>query len=132
MNIFLEKILEIGPAVIPLVEKAIKLGQDGIKYLQTFLDIKGKESEIQKKHKDIEDIYKNIGKIIYENKIVVNDLNIKDDVERIDIRMNEIDKINNEVTKLNDSIKNNDKLKDLPDILTEIKEINSKDNKAKV
>lgn len=131
MNSFLTKFLEIGPAVIPLVEKAIKLGQDGIKYLQTFLDIKGKESEIQKKQKDIEDIYKNIGKIIYENKIVVNDLNIKDDVERIDIRMNEINKINNEVTKLNDSIKNNDKLKDLPDILTEIKEINSKDNKAK-
>lgn len=131
MNSFLAKILEFGPAVIPLVEKAVKLGQDGIKYLQTFLDIKGKESEIQKKQKDIEDIYINIGKIIYENKIVVNDLNIKDDVERIDIRMNEINKINNEVTKLNDSIKNNDKLKDLPDILTEIKEINSKDNKAK-
>lgn len=131
MNIVFTKILEFGPAVIPLIEKVAKLGQDGIKYAQTFLDIKGKESEIQKKQKDIEDIYKNIGKIIYENKIVVNDLNIKDDIERIDIRINEIDKINNEVTKLNDSIKNNDKLKDLPDILTEIKEINSKDNKAK-
>ena len=70
MNPVLLKIIELGPAVMLLVEKVAQLGKDGIEYAKTFLDIKGLETDISNYYKEIDEIFKNIGKTIYDNKNV--------------------------------------------------------------
>ena len=120
MNPVLLKIIELGPAVMPLVEKVAQLGKDGIEYAKTFLDIKGLETDISNYYKEIDEIFKNIGKTIYDNKISINNITIKDDIERINVKVNDINNKKDEISRLENSIKRNEKLKDLPDIVQEI------------
>ena len=105
-----------GESLKPVVDIALKKGKEGAAYLQAVLKAKGLNAKILKNNLVMDGYYKEIGKTIYENKIAVNNVSVKENIERINDRKSANDKISKEIDKINQEIKENDLFKDMPDV----------------
>ena len=105
-----------GESLKPVVDIALKKGKEGAAYLQAVLKAKGLNAKILKNNLVMDGYYKEIGKTIYENKIAVNNVSVKENIERINDCKSANDKISKEIDKINQEIKENDLFKDMPDV----------------
>lgn len=79
-------------------EKIVKLGEGGVKALKVLLDTNSIKAKNDKIEKIINNCYMEIGKLMFEKRIVVNNTKIKEKIEEINDYKKEIgkniDKIN--------------------------------------
>ena len=100
----------------PVVNMALKKGKEGAAYLQAVLKTKGLNAKIIKNNLVMDGYFKEIGKCVYEKKIRINNVDIKDNIERIENCKKANEKINKEIKAINQEIKDNDLFKDMPDV----------------
>ena len=73
-------------------EKIVKLGEGGVKALKVLLDTNSIKAKNDKIEKVINNYYMEIGKLIFEKRLVVNNTKIKEKIEEINDYKKEIEK----------------------------------------
>lgn len=73
-------------------EKIVKLGEGGVKALKVLLDTNSIKAKNDKIEKTINNYYMEIGKLIFEKRLVVNNTKIKEKIEEINDYKKEIEK----------------------------------------
>lgn len=73
-------------------EKIVKLGEGGVKALKVLLDTNSIKAKNDKIEKIINNYYMEIGKLIFEKRLVVNNTKIKEKIEEINDYKKEIEK----------------------------------------
>ena len=112
----LKKIVDWAPTLEPLLRKVLGLGKEGVVYIQNFLECSSLNKEIRKKNKEIEGYYQKIGKEVYNKKISIKELEIKDNIRRIEKCKESIDKNNKRLEEISVKTKNVEIFNDLPEL----------------
>lgn len=100
-----DKVLKIAPDLaLQYGPQILKAGKDGVKFCNNFLKINDLKNKNSKQDKLIDEYCLKIGKAIYEGNIAVNNIDVKDNIERI----RECEKLKN---------KNLDKIKEIENLM---------------
>ena len=84
---------------------------------------------IKKNNKEIDAYYKAIGEIIFKKQINIKELDVKENIKKIEKNKKEISEIKEQIDKLSSKAKNVEVFNDLPEITTLINKLDEENAK---
>ena len=108
-------VISVAPELAKYIPKILATGSKGVDYLKNVLEINNLNQANKKENKKIEECYQKIGKFVYENNIAIDDIDIKEDfdkvksyIEKIEINKKHISEIEtkNKESKILDDVVN--------------------------